>query len=193
MRGWLDLLRLGRAGERPVLVHRHDIDTDLGTARRLFALEQKHGVRASYYFRLSTLDIGLMREIERYGSEASYHYEEIATFAKRAHLKQAAAVRARLPEIRTEFERNFLRIEGLLGTKMVTVASHGDFANRRLGMANYELLDDAALRLRCGIASECYDTDLQRSITTRPTCWCSRRRAKAGRMSCSNRWRAARP
>mgnify|MGYP006145381963 CR=1 FL=1 len=64
-----------------VLVHRHDIDTDLPTARRMFALEQKHGVRASYYFRLSTLDFGLMRDIERYGSEASYHYEEIATYA----------------------------------------------------------------------------------------------------------------
>ena len=163
VRGWLAALQSG-APDGPVLVHRHDIDTDLRTARALFALEQQHGVHASYYFRLSTLDFGLMRDIERYGSEASYHYEEVATYAKRAHLKQADAVRARLPEIRAEFERNFRRIEAGLGGKMRTVASHGDFANRRLGMVNCELLDDPALRERCGIACECYDPALLASF-----------------------------
>lgn len=163
VRGWLAALRAGDAGG-PVLVHRHDIDTDLRTARALFALEQRHGVRASYYFRLSTLDFGLMREIERHGSEASYHYEELATYAKRTHLKQAAAVRERLAEIRAEFERNFRRVEAGLGSKMLTVASHGDFANRRLGLTNCAVLEDAALRARCGIACECYDPALLASF-----------------------------
>jgi hypothetical protein len=164
VRAWLDTLRQGGADAGPVLVHRHDIDTDLATARRMFALERQHGVRASYYFRLSTLDYGLMREIERYGSEASYHYEELATYAKRAHLKAPAAVRARMADIRGEFERNFHRVEEALGSKLVTVASHGDFANRRLGMTNCELLRDAALRQRCGIAAECYDAALLESF-----------------------------
>jgi hypothetical protein len=165
VRSWLGTLRQGGAGgDRPVLVHRHDIDTDLATARRMFALERKHGVRASYYFRLSTLDFELMREIERYGSEASYHYEEIATYAKRAHLKAPATVRARMADIRREFEGNFHRIEEQLGSKLLTVASHGDFANRRLGMTNCELLQDPALRWRCGIAAECYDAALMDSF-----------------------------
>ena len=164
VRGWLAALRGGRAGQQTVLVHRHDIDTDLRTAARMFALEQKHGVRASYYFRLSTLDFGLMRDIERYGSEVGYHYEELASYAKRAHLKQAAAVRARMGAIRVQFEANFRRIESQLGSKIHTVASHGDFANRRLGVGNAELLDDAALRQRCGIACECYDPELLSSF-----------------------------
>ena len=164
VRAWLAALRGGRAGNGRVLVHRHDIDTDLPTARRMFALEQKHGVRASYYFRLSTLDFGLMRDIERYGSEASYHYEEIASFAKRAHLKHPDQVRARMDDIRAEFEHNFRRIEEQLGSKLHTVASHGDFANRRLGMINHELLADAALRARCGIACESYDRELLSSF-----------------------------
>ncbi|HEX7982754.1 MAG TPA: hypothetical protein VF616_04510 [Duganella sp.] len=164
VRAWLATLRGGRAGDGPVLVHRHDIDTDLPTARRMFALEQKHGVRASYYFRLSTLDFDLMRDIEDYGSEASYHYEEIATYAKQAHLKDAAQVRLHMGEIRDQFERNFRHIEQQLGIKMVTVASHGDFANRRLGMINHELLDDAALRARCGIDCESYDDELLSSF-----------------------------
>jgi hypothetical protein len=145
-----------------VLVHRHDIDSDLRTARKLFAIESRHGVHASYYFRLATLDFGLMREIEAAGSEASYHYEEVAEFAKREHLRDAAAVRARFPEIRALFAANFERIENQLAIKMRTVASHGDFANRRLNIINHELLRDPALRLRCGITCEAYDEQLLR-------------------------------
>jgi hypothetical protein len=145
-----------------VLVHRHDIDSDLRTARKMFALETKHGVRASYYFRLSTLDYGFMRAIEAAGSEASYHYEEVATYAKRHRLRRGDEVRARFPEIRELFARNFMRIAEHLGTPMTTVASHGDFANRRLKVINHELLGDPDLRRRCGIECESYDADLLR-------------------------------
>ncbi|MGZ5178457.1 MAG: hypothetical protein ACXWCW_30395, partial [Burkholderiales bacterium] len=96
------------------LVHRHDIDSDLRTARKMFSLELKHGVRASYYFRLSTLDFGFMRDIEAAGSEASYHYEEVASYAKRHHLRSAEQVRQHFPEIRELFVRNLTRIsEGM--------------------------------------------------------------------------------
>lgn len=176
VRNWLHALRAsgrndgssGNTASTPaagkVLVHRHDIDTDVATARRMFALEQRHGVRASYYFRLSTLDYGFMREIEAYGSEASYHYEELATWAKQRHLKRADAVRAGMEAIRASFEENFRIIEAHLGHKLTTVASHGDFANRRLGIVNCEVLADAALRARCGIEAECYDDELMRSL-----------------------------
>jgi hypothetical protein len=152
------------AGEDPgkVLVHRHDIDSDLRTARKMFDLEVKHGIRASYYFRLSTLDYGFMREIEAAGGEASYHYEEVATYAKRHRLRCGDSVRERFPEIREMFVRNFTRIREQLGMQMATVASHGDFANRRLKVINHELLRDEQLRLRCGIECESYDTELLR-------------------------------
>jgi len=155
-----------------VLVHRHDIDTDVRTARKLFDLERKHGIHASYYFRLCTLDFGLMREIEDYGSEASYHYEELATFAKRHHISDAAAIRSKLPQIRAEFQVNFQSVEQGLGKKLSTVASHGDFANRRLKVSNTEILEDHQLRARCGIVCDTYDDKLLRHfgvyITDRP-------------------------
>jgi hypothetical protein len=144
------------------LVHRHDIDSDLRTARKMFAFEVKHGVRASYYFRLSTLDIGFMRDIEAAGSEASYHYEEVATYAKQYRMRRGCEVRERFPEIRALFARNFMRISEALGMQMATVASHGDFANRRLKVINHELLRDPALRQRCGIECESYDNELLR-------------------------------
>lgn len=154
------------------IVHRHDIDTDLRTARKLFEIEKRHQVRSSFYFRLSTLDFRLMHEIEEYGSEASYHYEELASFAKRNRLKRPADVLQRLPEIKDEFVRNFQSIERMLGRKMTTVASHGDFANRRLKLQNTVILSDDALRGACGIACEAYDPALMKNtdiyISDRP-------------------------
>jgi len=145
---------------KKVLVHRHDIDSDLRTARKIFNLECRHGVNASYYFRLRTLDIGFMRDIEDAGSEASYHYEEVATFAKRRHLHDPAEVRRHFPALRDQFAINVARITAALGRSLSTVASHGDFANRKLGIVNHELLDDATLRKRCGIECETYDEAL---------------------------------
>jgi hypothetical protein len=147
-----------------VIVHRHDIDTDLRTTRKLFEIEKKHGIKSSFYFRLSTLDIELMREIEEYGSEASYHYEELATYAKRNKIKDAAELRGRLPEIRTDFIANFSRIEQRFGRKMRTVAGHGDFANRKLKVNNTEILADPQVRQRCGIELETYDRSLMENI-----------------------------
>jgi len=145
-----------------ILVHRHDIDSDVRTARKMFDLETRHGVSASYYFRLSTLDFGFMREIEAAGGEASYHYEEVADFAKRHRIRCAKLIRQRFPEIRELFVRNFNSIGERLGLQMVTVASHGDFANRRLNVINHELLRDPDLRRRCGIECESYDNELLR-------------------------------
>ncbi|CUI08900.1 hypothetical protein LXA47_23210 [Massilia sp. P8910] len=160
-----DFLRAPPAQPRPpTIVHRHDIDSNLRTAARMFAREVRRGVRSSFYFRLSTLDFGLMREIEDYGSEASYHFEEVAAFAKRHHLRDPQEVRRHFGAIGSEFAANLLRIEDRLGMKLSTVASHGDFANRRLGIINHEILADPALRARCGIACEAYDARLLRQF-----------------------------
>jgi hypothetical protein len=164
VRGFFESMRAGRRAHEKVVVHRHDIDTDVRTARKLFEVEKRHHIKSSYYFRLSTLDFGLMREIEEYGSEASYHYEELATFAKENKIKNPAAIHGRLPEIKNKFEENFRWIEQRLGTKMTTVASHGDFANRRLKVNNTEILTDPKLRERCGIECETYDRALMDNV-----------------------------
>jgi hypothetical protein len=154
------------AGAPPAsaIVHRHDIDSDLRTAHKMFDIEARHGVTSSFYFRLSTLDFGLMREIEAYGSEASYHYEEVADFAKANHLKDADAVRRRFPEIQMAFLQNYERIQDKLAIKLSTVASHGDFVNRRLQVINHEILRDRGFRARCGIECETYDAELLRQF-----------------------------
>lgn len=148
------------------LILRHDIDTDCSTARAMFSIEQKVKACSSFYFRLSTVDVALMREIEKAGSEASYHFEEIATVAKRRRLHYREEVSLYMAEIRHIFRKNLEYLRSRTGLAMVTVASHGDFVNRGLGMANWELLD-GRLRQELGIRVEAYDAELNRPITSR--------------------------
>jgi hypothetical protein len=153
---------------RPRLVLRHDIDSDVSTAKAIAAIERDLGVRSSFYFRLSTVDVPFMRSIEASGSEASYHYEEIATVAKHSfgirHPSQIAEV---LPAARQMFANNLTRLRQLTGLPMLTVAAHGDFVNRALGVQNQLLLQDYQLRQHLNILVEAYDEELMRPVTAR--------------------------
>jgi hypothetical protein len=139
-----------------IFLHRHDIDTDRSTARAMFDIEKRLGIKSSFYFRLSTMDYPLMKEIAAYGSEASYHYEELAQFCKDEGIKSKEEVLKRLPELQEKFERNFREIESVAGYKLRSVASHGDFVNRRLGITNSVIVDER-IRSRLGIELETYD------------------------------------
>lgn len=154
----------GTTSEKKIFIHRHDVDTDPATARRFFELEQRFGVRSSYYFRLSTVDIPLMREIHASGSEVGYHFEELASYCKQHKIIFATDVKTHYPEIRQQFTGNFRRLNDQLGFPMMSVASHGDFANRILGVPNYSFLDEEFLR-SLGIEFECYDKRLLNSYS----------------------------
>src|SRR6185436_15562769 len=107
----------GLSPGRKTFVLRHDIDSDVNAATLFFDIEKSLGVKSSYYFRLSTLDINLMKQIHQYGSEASYHYEELATYCKQNKIKHNDEVSAHLNFIKEKFKQNFLRIENQLGYK----------------------------------------------------------------------------
>ena len=152
---------LVQAGEldpgRRLLVLRHDVDTDPRTANAMWLIDRDLGIETSYFFRLSTLTPPLMAEIAAAGSEASYHYEEIATVAKRRGLATAADVVDRLPEARDLFAANIDRLRRTTGLPMRVVASHGDFVNRRLGVPNWLILDEPDFRREVGVELETYD------------------------------------
>jgi hypothetical protein len=149
-----------------VFVHRHDVDTDTGGARLFFKAQKQLGIKATYYFRLSTLDVPLMSEIHEYGSEVGYHYEEIATASKRLGLRSKEDVLQHMDEIREEFAKNFLALEKRLGFKIKTVCSHGDFVNRALKALNTIILEDRQLRKRLSIDCEAYDENLMSFFDT---------------------------
>jgi hypothetical protein len=144
-------------------INRHDIDTDLFTTKKIFEVEKSLGIKSSYYFRLSTLDINLMREIEEAGSEASYHFEEIATLAKNHNWSKNDIDFEKCSQ---QFEENYLNIKSLSGLKMRSVCSHGDFVNRKLGIVNHKFLSEA-LRKKLGIEVETYDTEFMKHVEQR--------------------------
>ncbi len=161
------------------LISRHDVDADVGAAGLMWKAEQSLGAHASYYFRLGTVDVSLMRAIEQSGSEASYHYEELATLVKKRRIKDREHVYAAMPEIRRRFKENLCSLRERTGLPMVTVASHGDFANRKLNIPNWEILRSQALRWELGIGLEAYDEAIMRYVTSRH-CDCAHRRLWLG-------------
>jgi hypothetical protein len=146
------------------LILRHDVDSDPEMARQLFNSEKQYGVRSTFYFRLSTLHFDLMEEIYRFGSEASYHFEEVASYCKKHHIKERSKVSQELAVIKEIFLSNYQMIENKLGIKLRSVCSHGDFVNRRLSYNNNEITKDYALRERLGIEVEAYDKMLMDSF-----------------------------
>jgi len=167
----LDFYRLTQAGGfdtgNRYIILRHDIDTDPATAREFWKIERDLGATASHYFRLCTLDLGLMEEIEKSGSEASYHYEEIATVAKEDCLRTRNEIMKVLPRIRQRFIENYRWLRRVARLPLRSVASHGDFANRKLLIANAEILKDQNLRSELGIELEAYDDTAQHHISLR--------------------------
>ena len=178
----------GRTAPPPKsIVLRHDIDVDLAAARAMFSLEMELSITSSYYFRLSTIDLPLMRGVADSGGEASYHYEELATEAKACRLRSVEQVQAKLPMIRRRFRENLQCVRAMTGLPMATVASHGDWANRKLGLSNTEILECHDFRRDLGVQVEAYDYDLLKLVTARyadaqcPTWWVGKRVLQAGR------------
>jgi hypothetical protein len=163
-----DLAACVRAGNMPArtCIIRMDVDSDLPTARDMFGIAQSLGVRATYYFRLSRLDPGLMRQIAASGSEVGYHYEELATIAKDRKLRNKREVDEQLPDIRAAFARNIAIFAKSAGHWPLTIASHGDWINRKLRLPNQYAIDEA-LRKQFRIVAEVYDAWLNAPVTAR--------------------------
>jgi hypothetical protein len=164
----VDMAAWARGGDAPEMacILRMDVDSDVPTARRMFEIASANGIRGTYYFRRSTFDAALMRRIEAQGSEVGYHYEELSTLARRLGLSGRADIDAHLPEIRECFARNLLEFASILGHLPKTIASHGDFANRKLGLANHYAIN-TSLRERFGIVAEAYDEWLNVHVRAR--------------------------
>ncbi len=161
---WADMLESGAPIEPKVLVLRHDIDTDPACALPWSHMEREVGARGSYFFRLSTLDDTVIREVMDRGCHVSYHFEELADVAKERKLRSRAEVERHMPEICDRFAANVAMLRARYGWSMRVVSSHGDWVNRRLGISNHAITRDPGLRARLGIAWETYDSAMMKPL-----------------------------
>jgi hypothetical protein len=155
-----DLAAAGEVPARgPILLIRHDIDSDVSRARRMWEIERELGVLGSYFFRRSTWDVSLLRELASTGFEVGYHYEELATLVKERGAATADAARALIVPARERLRTSLAELRAETGLALDVLASHGDFANSAVGVSNVELLADWAFREEIGVRVEAYDVE----------------------------------
>jgi hypothetical protein len=148
----------GSTGER-ILAIRHDVDiTNVAGNEMFFRAERAADARSTFYFRLSTAAAhrSLIARLLAEGHEVGYHFEEGATLAKRWHAREGRDIVARQAEVTELFIANCERFRREFNPGLASVASHGDWLNRRLGFINNELLDPETLAA-AGVRFEAYD------------------------------------
>lgn len=156
---------ISESDHQRIFIHRHDIDTDPNTALLFYEAEKEYQIKASYYFRLSTLDKKIMQLFHQDGFEVGYHFEEIADYCKKHHIFSAKELNKHFTAIRELFKTQLRHVEKKAGFKISSIASHGDFVNRKLKTPNYAFITDELLN-ECGLEFECYNPLLTESFTT---------------------------
>lgn len=156
-----DLFKM--SSEEKFCILRHDIDTDIKIAKKMFDIEKSLGISSTYYFRQCTLNRDLINYIKQNDrkTEISYHFEEISTFAKEKGLCTKEEIDSNLNVIRNKFKKNLISVRENYDIECLTVASHGDFVNRKMGVINNYLLNEG-LRKELNILLEAYDNELMK-------------------------------
>lgn len=173
MVGVLDFARMVSAGEldgRKIYLNRHDIDTSPRVAAEMFEIEKevygKEGI-ATYYFRETTIDKTLIKKLDDFGYETGYHYEQLATYAKKHKLKSRKAIEESIEKAGRDFLIDLERFRRDTGSKSISIASHGDFINTRYDIQSYEMLRVPEIREEAGIEVEAYDDNIMRYVVER--------------------------
>lgn len=155
---YFERVKKGLSLDSKILIIRQDIDSDPKFALKWLAVQKKHNVHSSMYFRKCTFDKAVMQKVQESGCDCGYHYEEIADFAKEKKLRYPQVVLTHLEEIQTLFKANLRQMETAVGFKIKHVASHGDFANRILNLPNHLLMTPKLLE-ECQLDFEAYQKE----------------------------------
>lgn len=149
--------------ERPLMIAlRHDVDiADVAGNEMFHELELAAGARSTFYFRWTTArpHRRLIDRLLADGFEVGYHYEEAATIAKRECLADRASLEQHREEVAQLMRWRTAEFRRRWNPRLRSAAAHGDWANRRLGLANHELVTRELLTA-CGLEFEAYGDEI---------------------------------
>lgn len=154
--------------DKKLFILRHDVDHPSYGTKMIFEVEKKHRVTASYYFRNSTYEPKLMKEIEAYGNESSLHFEPIADF-----VKANPEIKNKEDLLKTDFQERCLKIlkvnlerfRLLCDIPCITIASHGERENTLVSTPNNFLTEDISTYDYLGIKLEAYNKEMISKVT----------------------------
>lgn len=169
-----------------VLILRHDIDYSIKGTTKMLEIERKlglnklynklkeyedhlknktipkiifGGVRSTFYFRWSTANKKLIKEIKEYGSEVGLHYETLASYAIKNNIyKKSEFTEKDLVNCQEELKKEIKKFKDLFG-EIYSAASHGHERNRMLGIPNNILVEGVNLQ-EFGLVLEAYNKEI---------------------------------
>ncbi|MDL1960307.1 MAG: hypothetical protein LWX01_01140 [Deltaproteobacteria bacterium] len=150
--------------KEPYVILRHDVDVrDLGV-KQMLDVEKKLGIASSWYFRWSTAKIDTIRDIKNAGGEVGLHYETLADVCLRYGIQNREQITPDLiEETRKELIEEIIQFRQKYQVSCRTIASHGHPINRKIRMANNEIIDQKLCE-SAGINLEAYDQALLKKI-----------------------------
>lgn len=153
---------------KKLFILRHDVDHLSNGTKMMFEVEKKYEVTSSFYFRNSTYEPKLIKEIENYGSESSLHFESIADF-----VKANPNIINKEDLFKTNFQEKCLKVlkanldrfRLLCDIPCVTIASHGERENTLVSTPNNFLTEDVRTYDYLGIKLEAYNQEMISKVT----------------------------
>jgi len=148
-----------------IFILRHDVDIDVQGAERMFEIEKRLGVNATYYFRNTTKDYALIKKMKSHNFEVGLHYETIADYCKIWNIKSvddASSIDYRVcASILEEEIENWKHEYG----DLKSICAHGDKRNRMLRVPN-RIIFDEELRRKTFVFIDACDKDLMEQFDT---------------------------
>ena len=153
--------------DQKVLILRHDIDEYNDGTEKMFKIEKRNHVKATYYLRWVTFDKKFIYELNEAGFEVGLHYETISTYCDTFNKKILS--KEDIDKCREILKQEIINFKSRSGINIKTIASHGSNTNIRLKIPNNILLEGENYS-DYGIISETYDKDIINNYITTYIC-----------------------
>lgn len=136
---------------------RHDVDDLIPATRKMFEIEKKLGVHATYYFRWSTIDKDLINDMLNSGFEVGLHYETVATYIREHQIRDKNDLS--ISEMQSVLKKEIQNFKSNYNSEMVSCCSHGAKENIELDISSNILLEDVEYS-EYDILFEAYDKNM---------------------------------